>query len=264
MGVVNVTPDSFSDGGRYIDSERAVEHGLRLAGEGASILDVGGESTAPNSPPVGADEECRRVLPVIQRLASEDYYVSIDTYKASVARRAIEAGALMVNDVTALRGDRKMTEILADASADICLMYSKDQSARTSRSPVRYDDVVSHIAGFLTDRIAFAESCGIDAKRIVIDPGMGAFVSAEANPSLRLLGHLPKLLQIGRPVLVGASRKGFIGQVLGVPVDDRIEGSLACAAIASYNGAKIIRAHDVKETVRVVRMVDAIVDASRA
>jgi dihydropteroate synthase len=264
MGVVNVTPDSFSDGGRFFDTERAVEHGMRLAEEGASILDVGGESTAPNSLGVDADEECRRVLPVIERLAAEGLYVSVDTYKGPVARRAVEAGALMVNDVTALRGDRELPPVLENSVCDVCLMYAKDQSARTTAADTRYEDVVSHIVAFLSDRIAFAESCGIDRRRIVVDPGMGAFVSAEPGPSLRILGNIEALVGIGRPVLVGASRKGFIGKVLGVPLDDRLEGSLACAAVASYGGARIIRAHDVKATVRVVRMVDAIVEASSA
>lgn len=258
MGVVNATPDSFSDGGRFLDPAAAIAHGRRLADEGAAILDVGGESTAPDSPPVSAEEESRRILPIIEALAAGGAYVSADTYKAGVAREALEAGAQMVNDVTALRGDPALADVLANATCDVCIMYAKDASPRTTLSGREYDDVIDHIRAFLTERIEFARQRGIDEDRIVVDPGMGAFVSSDSAPSLELLRRISEIADLGRPVLVGASRKGFIGKVLDLSVGDRLEGSLACACVASWNGARIIRAHDVRETVRAVRMVDAI------
>jgi dihydropteroate synthase len=258
MGVVNVTPDSFSDGGRFVDPQAAYDHGLRLIDEGADILDVGGQSTAPDSGTVSTDEECRRVLPVVSKLAAEGACVSVDTFKAEVARRSLDAGALMVNDVTALRGDEAMCSALANADCRVVLMYSKDRTARTTMGAPHYDDVVPEVCRFLRSRIELAVANGIDQGRIVVDPGMGAFVSTDPRMSLDILRRLDLVLDVGCPVLVGASRKGFIGKVLDLGVDERLEGSLACAAVAAWNGARIVRVHDVLETVRVVKMVDAI------
>ena len=259
MGVVNVTPDSFSDGGEFFGTAAAIDHAHRLRDEGADILDVGGESTAPESPPVSVEEECRRVLPVVERLAAEGAFVSVDTYKAEVARRALDAGARMVNDVTALRGDPALAGVLAGSICPVVLMYSKDLTARTTRQAPTYADAVAEIAAFLRTRVAYAAANGVAEGRIIIDPGMGAFLSTEPGPSLDVLRRLGELHALGRPILVGPSRKGFIGKVLDLPVRERLEGSLACAAIAAWHGARLVRVHDVLPTVRVVRMVDAII-----
>ena len=258
MGVVNVTPDSFSDGGLHAEPDAAVAHGLRLLDQGADILDVGGESTAPGSGDVSAEEEIRRVAPVIRALTERGAYVSADTHKAAVASGALDAGAAMINDVTALRGDTDMPGVLAASDCDVCIMYSKDSTARTTLDVHAYRDVVAEIGMFLLGRIRFAGERGISPSRIVVDPGMGAFVSGDPAPSLELLRRLGELSALSRPVLVGASRKGFISKASGVEAGDRLEGSLACAAIAAWNGARIVRVHDVEETVRLVRMVDAI------
>ena len=258
MGVVNVTPDSFSDGGRFHDAPAAISHAFRLAEEGADILDIGGESTAPNSRAVSAEEECARVLPVVEACAGRGLFVSVDTYKAETAGRALDAGAAMVNDVTALRGDGALPDVLAASDCGVVLMYSKDPTARTTAAERAYRDVVAEIAAFLRERMDVAVARGVRRERIILDPGMGAFVSTDPAPSLEILRRLAEFHALGRPVLVGPSRKGFIGKVLDLPVGDRLEGSLACAAVAAWHGAHIVRAHDVRETVRLVRMVDAI------
>ena len=258
MGVVNVTPDSFSDGSRFYDKSAAISHAFRLRDEGADILDIGGESTAPNSPPVDAEEECRRVLPVVEACAARGLFVSVDTYKAEVARRALEAGAAMINDVTALRGDPALAAVLAGAKCPMVLMHAKDPTPRTTPTQRTYTDVVAEISAFLASRVEYAAREGIAKERIVLDPGMGAFVSADPEPSLEILCRLNEFHALGRPLLLGASRKGFIGKVLGLPVTERLEGSLACAAVGAWHGVRIIRAHEVLPTVRVVRMVDAI------
>lgn len=258
MGVVNVTPDSFSDGGRHYERQAAIDHAFRLADEGADILDIGGESTAPNSPPVAIEEECRRVLPVIEACARKGLFVSVDTHKAETARRALDVGAAMLNDVTALRGDEDLCAVLTGSDCAVALMYSKDDSPRTSLVERSYGNVVAEISRFLAGRLKAAMARGVAAERVVLDPGMGAFVSAAPGPSLEILRRLNEFHALGRPLLIGASRKGFIGKVLDLPVADRLEGSLACAAIAAWHGVQIVRAHDAKETVRVVRMVDAI------
>ena len=258
MGVVNVTADSFSDGGRYLDRDAAIEHAMRLVDEGADILDIGGESTAPTSAGVDAEEESRRVVPIVEELAKRGAYLSVDTYKADVARRALDAGAQMINDVTAFRGDDDLINVVVSAGCDVCIMYAKDATPRTTRNQPVYRNVAAEIGAFLTNRADLALRRGIAHEKIVLDPGMGAFVSGEPEPSLEILARLDEFAALGYPVLVGASRKGFIGQVLDTPVSDRLAGSLACASIAAWNGARIIRAHDVRETVRTVRMVDAI------
>ena len=259
MAVVNVTPDSFSDGGRFLQTDTAVAHGLSLLEQGADVLDIGGESSAPNSVPVSAEEELARVVPVVERLAREGAVISVDTYKGVVARACLDVGAHAINDVTALRGDSDLIGVLAGSNCPVALMYSKDPNARTTREGREYGDVVADISRFLNERITWAEEHGISRNRVVIDPGMGAFVSGDPGPSLEILRRLREFETLGCPILIGASRKGFIGQVLGgLPITERMEGSLACAAAAAMNGARFVRVHDALESVRVVRMIDAI------
>lgn len=258
MGVLNVTPDSFSDGGDFFDIEKAVERGLEMGREGAAILDVGGESTGPESKEVSLEEELKRVIPVIRGLREKDpeIMISIDTWKAEVAQQALEAGANMVNDVTALRGDPAMAGVVAKVGVPVILMYSKDATARTTSKQVDYDDVIQTICEFLEVRVRVAEESGIRRENIWIDPGMGAFVSKKGCYSLEILRRLKELKTLGLPIVVGASRKGFIGEFCGGKgPKDRLEGSLAAATMALLNGASMIRAHDVKEHARVVKLV---------
>jgi len=263
MGILNVTPDSFSDGGKFHNHEQAVQHALEMFEQGADIVDIGGESTGPGSKDVSVDEELKRVLPVVQmlrqRLDSQNpAWISVDTYKSDVARAALDAGADMINDVTALRGDPEMAQILAEYDVPVLLMYSKDSTPRTTRDAVQYDDVVTTVYSFFEDRIAFATKAGIVRERLLLDPGMGAFVSGEPKYSLQLLSRLERFLELDLALVVGPSRKSFIGQVLDVPISKRLEGSLAACAVAVTHGASILRVHDVQETRRVVDMVHAI------
>jgi dihydropteroate synthase len=245
MGVVNVTPDSFSDGGRYLDAAAAIAHGLQLEAEGASILDVGGESTRPGAAPVAEAEELRRVIPVIEGLiaAGSRAQISIDTSKSGVAVRALEAGAGLVNDVTALRGDPKMAGVIADAGADCCLMHMLGEPRTMQRDP-RYDDVVSDIKAFLEERTSFAVRAGIPLERIVLDPGIGFGKTVEHN--LELLRRLDELVALGRPVVIGTSRKSFLGKLTGRDApDDRVAATVATNVLAYERGARIFRVHDV-------------------
>jgi dihydropteroate synthase len=244
MGVVNVTPDSFSDGGLYLDPVAAVEHALELERAGAAILDVGGESTRPGAEPVPAAEECRRVVPVIEQLVAGGVraQISIDTSKASVAEAALDAGATLVNDVTALRGDAKMTALVAARGADCCLMHMLGEPRTMQRDP-RYDDVVSEIKAFLEDRIAFAISAGIDEQRILVDPGIGFGKTVAHN--LELLRRLDEIVALGRPVVIGTSRKSFLGRVTGRVTGDRLAATIATNVIAYERGASVFRVHDV-------------------
>src|SRR5687767_12611314 len=215
MGVVNVTPDSFSDGGQFLDADAAVEHGLRLAAEGAHILDIGGESTRPGADPVGEEEELRRVVPVIERLIQDgNARLSIDTTKVAVARAALEVGATLVNDVSALRFDPGMAGLVAESGAGCCLMHMLGEP-RTMQENPRYDDVVSEVKAFLEERLAFAVDAGIPEEHVCLDPGIGFGKTVEHN--VELLNRLDELTAIGRPVLVGASRKRFLGRLLGDP-----------------------------------------------
>ncbi len=244
MGVVNVTPDSFSDGGRYLDRAAAVSHGLQLLDEGASLVDVGGESTRPGALPVDRDEELRRVLPVIEALADAGAAarVSIDTAKAAVATRALAAGASFVNDVTALRGDPEMAAVVAESGAQCCLMHMRGEP-RTMQDDPRYDDVVSEVKSFLDDRLRFATENGIAERRIALDPGIGFGKTLEHN--LELLRRLDELLALGRPLVVGTSRKSFIGRLTGRAVDDRLAGTIATNLLAFERGASVFRVHEV-------------------
>ena len=255
MGVLNVTPDSFSDGGRHVDPGAAIEYGLRLASEGASLVDVGGESTRPGAAPVSADDELWRVVPVLEGLAGIP--LSIDTSKAVVARRALELGAEMVNDVTALRGDPELAGVVAESDAFVCLMHMQGEP-RTMQAVPRYDDVVSEVMAFLEERVAFAVGEGIAENRICVDPGIGFGKNPDHN--LELLRRLDEIGAVGRPVLVGASRKSTLGKVLGDPgaTQGTLAASIAAAVTAYERGAWMIRAHDVRETVEALAVAAAV------
>jgi dihydropteroate synthase len=250
MGVVNVTPDSFSDGGEFLDAGAAVAHACRLAGEGADILDVGGESTRPGAEPVGAEEELRRILPVIMGVsaAQTGAQISIDTSKASVARAALDAGASLVNDVSALRADPEMAGLLADSGAECCLMHMLG-SPRTMQEDPRYEDVVDDVKSFLQERLAFAVREGVSERRVLLDPGIGFGKTVEHN--LELLRRLPELLGLGRPIVVGTSRKSFLARIAGsaaaapLGAGERLAGTLASNVLALERGASIFRVHDV-------------------
>jgi dihydropteroate synthase len=242
MGVVNVTPDSFSDGGQFLDADAAVEHGERLVSEGAAILDVGGESTRPGAGPVSAEEELRRVIPVVERLAGHSR-VSVDTTKVGVARAALEAGATLVNDVSALRFDPGMAALVAESGSGCCLMHMLGEPRTMQRDP-RYDDVVSDVKAFLEERLAFAVAQGIDEERVWLDPGIGFGKTVEHN--LELLRRLDEIVAIGRPVVVGTSRKSFLGRLAGGRDEgERLPGTIATNVLALERGASVFRVHDV-------------------
>jgi dihydropteroate synthase len=255
MGVVNVTPDSFSDGGEFLDPERAIAHGRELADEGADLLDVGGESTRPGAEAVGADEELRRVAPVVEALAGGGLAVSIDTSKVAVAEGALGAGAAMVNDVTALRAEPELAGLCAERGADVVLMHMLGDPRTMQENPV-YDDVVDEVKAFLAERIEFATSEGIDEERIWIDPGIGFGKTVEHN--LELHRRLGELEELGRPIAFGSSRKSFIGKLTGAEVGQRLGGTIASNVIAYANGAAMLRVHDVKPIREALTVADAI------
>lgn len=242
MGIVNVTPDSFSDGGLYLEPRAAVDHALELERAGAVILDIGGESTRPGALPVAEPEEVRRVLPVIEALADSAAQLSIDTSKAAVAAAAISAGATLVNDVTALRGDPAMVDVVAAARVDCCLMHMLGEP-RTMQHDPRYDDVVSEVKAFLEQRMAFAVAHGVAEQRILLDPGIGFGKTTEHN--LELLRRLDEIVALGRPVAIGTSRKSFLGKITAKPVEDRIAATIATNVFAYLRGARVFRVHDV-------------------
>ncbi|MHB8513073.1 MAG: dihydropteroate synthase [Actinomycetota bacterium] len=257
MGIINVTPDSFSDGGSFYEASLAIDHGLRLADEGADILDVGGESTRPGAAPVDQDEEIRRTAHVVEALASKTGLpISIDTTKSSVARAALDNGAMILNDVSAARFDPLMLELAATRKAPIVLMHMQGEP-RTMQTNPTYDDVVEDVRSFLHQRCSAAMNAGIPREQIIVDPGIGFGKTVEHN--LRLLNRLDRIADLGFAVLSGPSRKSFIGKVLGgASVDERLEGTAAAIAISIARGASIIRVHDVRAMVRVARMTDAI------
>jgi dihydropteroate synthase len=259
MGIVNVTPDSFSDGGSFFDRDAAIKHGLQLVADGADILDVGGESTRPGADPVSALEEIRRVVPVIEALAAEVRApISIDTMKADVARAALDAGASIVNDVSAGSIDAEMLPLVADRGVPVVLMHMRGEP-RTMQDDPRYDDVVAEVHGFLASRAEAAIAAGVDENRIIVDPGFGFGKTREHN--LILLKRLGEFRSLGFPILAGTSRKAFIGATLDVPVHERLEGTAATVALAVANGAAIVRVHDAGPMRRVAGMVDAVLDA---
>jgi dihydropteroate synthase len=255
MGILNVTPDSFADGGRYVDPSGAVEAASRMIGEGADLIDVGGESTRPGATPVDAEVEIGRVVPVIEAIrARSTARLSIDTSKAEVARVALDAGADMVNDVSAL-GDPAMLPLLRERRVPAVLMHMRG-TPRTMQADTRYRDVVGEVVAFLASAIERTVEAGIPDGKILVDPGLGFGKSAAG--SLALLRRLSALARLGRPILIGASRKSFLGAALDLPVEERLEASLAVAALAAAQGAHVVRVHDVRATVRAVRMVDAV------
>jgi len=260
MGVLNVTPDSFSGQSRYPDLPTALDAAKRMLDEGADVIDVGGESTRPGAAPVEEAEEINRVVPVVEGIKNAlDVRVSVDTRKSAVAQRAIECGADLINDISALR-DRRMLPLLRETKTPVILMHMRGEP-RTMQRETRYGDIAQEVAGFLQDCSDTAAADGLAGDKILVDPGIGFGKSVAGN--MTLLDELPALRKIGRPILIGASRKSFIGNVLDLPVDDRLEGSLAVAAFAAAQGAHMVRAHDVRATLRVVRMIDAIRSTQR-
>jgi dihydropteroate synthase len=245
MGILNVTPDSFYDGGRYASRDRAIERALRMASDGADILDVGGESTRPGALPISAAEEADRVLPVIEAISKRSRaVVSVDTTKAEVARQALAAGATMVNDVSALRFDEAMGETVAAAGAFVILMHMQGAPATMQEDP-SYGDVVEEVRAFLAERIRTAQAAGIPTEKVLIDPGIGFGKRLEHN--LDLLRNLGRLSELGRPIVCGLSRKSFLGALLDLPAEERLEGTIAANAVAIANGADVIRVHDPRE-----------------
>jgi len=256
MGIVNATPDSFSDGGLALDPQRAVARGLALAEDGADIIDIGGESTRPGAEPVPAAEEIRRVLPVVQGLRKRTAaLLSVDTTKAEVAEAVLDEGADIINDVSSFRLDPRILTLAARHGAGFVLMHMQGVP-RTMQVQPRYDDVVAEVKAFLAERIDVAEAYGLSRESIIVDPGIG--FGKRQRDNLALLAGLRALTELGRPVLVGVSRKSFIGKILDSPPEDRLEGTIAAAVVSLVNGAAILRVHDVKAVSRAVRVAEAI------
>ncbi|MGA2800884.1 MAG: dihydropteroate synthase [Verrucomicrobiota bacterium] len=256
MGVVNITPDSFSDGGKYFDTNAAVARALELVAQGAEILDIGGESTRPGARPVNEAEELRRVIPVIEKLAAKvKIPLSIDTVKPSVAHAALQAGASIVNDVAANRDDDAMRRVVAECQAGYVCMHAQGSPQTMQENPV-YADVVREVGDFLRDRLKKLNACGVFADQVVLDVGIGFGKTVEHN--LQLLANLHRFTTMARPLLIGVSRKSFIGKLSGADLNERLPASLACACLAIQSGAHIIRAHDVAETVQAVRMTETV------
>jgi dihydropteroate synthase len=261
MGIVNVTPDSFSDGGRFLNPEAAVAHALQLVEQGAGIVDVGGESTRPGAVPVAEPDELRRVLPVIEQLAGRiKVPISIDTAKPGVARAALAAGASIVNDVAASREDSALWRLVAETRAGYVCMHAQG-TPRTMQAAPAYADVVREVREFFSERIRRLSDCGVSRDQIILDPGIGFGKTVEHN--LQLLGAARAFTGLERPLLLGVSRKSFIGKLLGAELAARLPGALACACLAVAAGVQIIRAHDVAETVQAIRMTEAILANQR-
>lgn len=255
MGVVNVTPDSFSDGGLYLDPEAAIAHGRELAAAGAEILDVGGESTRPGAEAVAQDEELRRVIPVIEGLIATEGRVSVDTSKAAVAAAALEAGAAIVNDVTALRGDPEMAVLCGERGATVVLMHMRGEP-RTMQDDPRYDDVVAEVKAFLAERLEAAVAAGIAEDDVWLDPGIGFGKTAAHN--MELLRRLGELADLGRPLVIGTSRKSFIGKLDGSAAGERLGGTIASSVLAAAEGAAVLRVHDVAEMRQALAVATAV------
>lgn len=265
MGVLNVTSDSFSDGGKYLSADKAVKHALSMEKQGADIIDIGGESTRPGAKAITLDEEMRRVIPVIEELVGKtNVPISIDTYKSKIVEKALDAGACMVNDVTALEADKRLVNIVAEYEVPICLMHMKGNPRNMQINPT-YDDVVEEICLFLKERTELAMFYDVKKENIIVDPGIGfgKRTGRGVEDNCKILHRLSELKTLGFPIMIGASRKTFIGNVCGgkesLPATERLEGSLAAACLAAYNGANIIRVHDVKETRRCLDLVDCVV-----
>ncbi|GAB4540343.1 MAG: dihydropteroate synthase [Thermodesulfovibrionia bacterium] len=264
MGILNVTPDSFSDGGLYLDKDSAIRRALRMVDEGADIIDIGGESTRPGSEPVSVDEETRRVIPVIEAIRDKvSVPISIDTYKSRVAKLAIKAGASIVNDISGLRFDKRMPDVVARYGVGVVIMHIKGTPKDMQKNPV-YKSLIPEIMDYIREGIMIARRAGIKEDKIIIDPGIGFGKTTEHN--LEVLKRLNEFTGFEKPILIGPSRKSFIGNILncylrhpgGLPVAERLEGTASAVAIGIFNGADIIRVHDVKEMVRVARIADAI------
>jgi dihydropteroate synthase len=256
MGVLNVTPDSFSDGGLFLDREKAIAQGLKMVEEGADLIDIGGESTKPGSKPLGLEEELRRVIPVIEALAKEvDVPISIDTYKSTVAKKAIEAGAQMINDISGLHFDPDLAHVASKEDVPLILMHTRG-TPETMQKDVHYESLFSEILQYLRESIQRAESAGLDPGQIVIDPGIGFGKNLEDN--LLIIKNLQEFRILGKPILLGTSRKTFIGKILHAEVTERLEGTLSSIAIGVLNGAHIIRCHDVLEAKKAISVADAI------
>ncbi|HEX8743915.1 MAG TPA: dihydropteroate synthase [Thermoleophilaceae bacterium] len=261
MGVVNVTPDSFSDGGEFLDADAAVAHAARLAEEGADVVDVGGESTRPGAEPVAEDIELQRVVPVVERAAQTlGLQVSIDTAKLAVAEAAIQAGARIVNDVTAFRAAPELAGLVASSGATCCLMHMQGEP-RTMQADPRYDEVVSDVKAFLEERLAFAVGEGVPEDRVWLDPGIGFGKTLDHN--LELLRRLDEIVAIGRPVVVGTSRKSFLGKITGRPERERVPGTIATNVLAYERGAAVFRVHDVRETADALSVASATLGRAR-
>ncbi len=261
VGILNVTPDSFSDGGEFLDSEKAIARASAMLDEGAHVIDVGGESTRPGSDPVSPEKEIGRVVPMIREILDErpDAVISVDTYRAQTAEAAIEAGASIVNDVTALRGDGRMSKLVAEVGRPVVLMHMKGEPKTMQRDP-RYDDVVREVRDFLREKAEYAISEGVDPKNIVLDPGIGFGKTVEHN--LALLRHLDTIVDLGFPVLVGASRKGFVGRITGSgDARERVFGTVATTVMAYERSANLFRVHDVRANREALAMAGATLGA---
>ena len=265
MGILNVTPDSFSDGGEFFSVENAVDHALQMEKDGADIIDIGGESTRPSSNHVSLDEELKRVVPVVEELVKKiSIPISVDTYKSEIAKKTLDIGADMINDVTALRGDKNLADIIAEYNVPVCLMHMKGAPGDMQRNP-RYTDVVNEIHDFLKERAKYAMSQRIKKENVIVDPGIGfgKRTGHGIEDNCEILNRLSELKDLGFPIMVGASRKTFIGNICGkdksLTISDRLEGSLAAACISVVNGADIVRVHDVKETRRCLNLVDNVI-----
>ena len=265
MGILNVTPDSFSDGGEFDSVDKAVKFAKQMVADGADIIDIGGESSRPGAVSVSLKEEMNRVIPVIEEIAGKiNVPISIDTYKSEIARKALDLGVDMVNDVTALQGDKKLANVVAEYDVPICLMHMKG-NPRNMQKNLDYDDIVLEIKSFLKERAEYAMFNDIKKENIIVDPGIGfgKRTGRGVEDNCIILNRLSELKSLGYPILVGPSRKTFIGNICGgkkpLPIKDRLEGSLAAACIAVFNGADIIRVHDVEETRRCIDLVDCIV-----
>ena len=254
MGVLNVTPDSFSDGGRFLDSAKAIDHALRMTDEGADIIDIGGESSRPGSLPISADEELKRVIPVVEGVRKKSSVtISVDTTKSQVAKQAIGAGANMINDISAGRFDPEILEVASSAQIPICLMHMKGNPENMQDDP-KYGDLMGEIRDFLADAVKRTEMAGVAPEKIIIDPGIGFGKSAQDN--VTILKELSKLSALGRTILIGPSRKSFIGKLLGLTVENRLEATLATLSLAYREGASIFRVHNVAPARRYLDMVD--------
>jgi dihydropteroate synthase len=265
MGILNVTPDSFSDGGDFFSFKEAINHAIRMEKEGADIIDIGGESTRPGANSVSFSEEYNRVIPVIEELVKKiKIPISVDTYKSKIAKKALEIGASMINDVTALRGDKNLPKIIAEYNVPVCLMHMKGMPKDMQKNPI-YKDVIDEIHDFLKIRSNYAISCGIKKENIIIDPGIGfgKRTGRGIEDNCLIINRLSEIKSLGFPIMIGASRKTFIGNICGkakrMSPDKRLEGSLAAAGIAACNGADIVRVHDVKETRMFFNVLDCIV-----